>query len=65
MRKAKRNYREIYRQRQRENEGKRDIIRYRIRRERIIISRYIDRDRERIRDILFRFKLNRKKIKGE
>ncbi len=61
----KKNYREIYRQRQRENEGKRDIIRYRIRRERIIRSSYIDRDRERMRDILFRFKLNRKKTKGE
>ena len=61
----KKNYREIYRQRQRENEGKRDIIRYRIRRERIIRSRYTERDRERIRDILFRYKLNRKKIKEE
>ncbi len=43
--------REIYRQRQRENESKRDIIRFRTRRERIIITRYIGRDRERMNDI--------------
>ena len=52
MRKAKRNYREIYRQRQRENERKREIFRFRRRRERIIRTRYIGRDRENLRDIL-------------
>ncbi len=42
--------REIYRQRQRKNERKRDIIRFRTRRERLIRTRYIGRDRERLRD---------------
>ena len=63
MRKAKRNYREVYRQRQRENERKREIFRFRRRRERIIRTRYIDRDRENLRDILLNLNWKKKEDK--
>ena len=63
MRKAKRNYREIYRQRERENERKREIFRFRRRRERIIRTRYIDRDKENLRDILLNLNWKKKEDK--